>query len=228
MFCTQCGTAIAGNARFCGNCGAPAQERSNPSALPAIQKPQASVAESEAFPKNPMHLAAYFGLCFVAWIVGAVVANGISTLMGSAYAESTIPTIIGFWLGKVVLKNKRRDWGGIIAFPIINLLAAVLGSASGGTFVSPDSGGLNYTPLIILIIAFTLSCGLFAVLKPKSGATAHETKGANESPESVEELMRRYGITQDGRYYIIYGSKFEKLKYAIDFAKRQASSKSKA
>ncbi len=33
MFCTQCGTATAGDAKFCGNCGAPAQGTSNFSAL---------------------------------------------------------------------------------------------------------------------------------------------------------------------------------------------------
>lgn len=236
MFCTQCGTATAGDARFCGNCGAPAQERSNlgasslrPTAAPPVaQRPETSVTENETFPRKPMHLAAYLGLCIGAWIVGAVVANGISILMGSIYAEATVPTIIGFWLGKVVLKNKRRDWGGIVAFPITAFLAAIFGSALGGALASHNSGSMNYASLICLIIAFALSCGLFGVLKLKSGATAHETTGANEPPESADQLMRRYGVTRDGRYYIINGAKFEKLKYAIDHSNRQAASKGEA
>lgn len=234
MFCTQCGTAIAGDARFCGNCGAPAQEKSNlgapplrpTAAPPAVQRPPAS--ESVTVQKNPMHLAAYLGLCFVAWVVGAAVANGISILMGGAYAEATVSTVIGFWLGKVVLKNKHRDWGGIVAFPIINFLAAIFSSTLGSTSGSHNPGSLNYVPLIILIIAFALSCVLFVVLKLTSGATAHETMRTNEPPESNDELMRRYGVTRDGRYYIIGGSKFEKLKYAIDFAKHQVTSKDEA
>jgi uncharacterized RDD family membrane protein YckC len=33
MFCTQCGTATAGDTKFCGNCGAPVQSASSPRVL---------------------------------------------------------------------------------------------------------------------------------------------------------------------------------------------------
>ena len=226
MFCTQCGKATAGDAKFCGNCGAPTQERSTLGALPlmpATAKPVAQSPEaSDASPRKSMHLAAYLGLCFGAWIVGAAAANGISILTGSVYAEATVPTIIGFWLGKVALKNRRRDWAGIVAFPVIVFFAAIFGSTLGSTLALHSPGTINYASLISLIIGFVLSCLLFAVLKLKSGATVHEPTGASELPESADELMRKYGVTRNGRYYIIGGSRFEKLKYAIDHAKRQA------
>jgi C4-dicarboxylate transporter len=78
-----------------------------------------------------MHIAAYLGLCFGAWLVGVLVASGVSILMGAAYAEATAATIIGFWVGKAVLRNKRRDWSSIIAFPVITFVAGLLGSAIG-------------------------------------------------------------------------------------------------
>lgn len=112
-----------------------------------------------------MHLAAYLGLCFCAWVVGAIVANGVSILMGAAYAEATAATIIGFWIGKAVLKNKRRDWTSIVAFPAITFVAGLLGSVIGQVLVSQNPGSVNLSAIISLVVAFGLSCGLFAVLK---------------------------------------------------------------
>lgn len=112
-----------------------------------------------------MHLAAYLGLCFCAWVVGAIVANGVSILMGAAYAEATAATIIGFWVGKAVLKNKRRDWVSVFAFPAITFIAGLLGSVSGQVLVSQNPGSMNLSAIISLVVAFGLSCGLFAALK---------------------------------------------------------------
>ena len=48
MFCTQCGTATAGEAKFCGNCGKPIQGASSSSTLAAStpQIAEASVQQS--------------------------------------------------------------------------------------------------------------------------------------------------------------------------------------
>lgn len=173
MFCSQCGTATASDARFCGKCGASIQAESNigssqykqAPASPQVGLQQADAKVSNPTAGKPMHLAAYLGLCFGAWLVGALVANGVSILMGAAYAEATAATIIGFWVGKAVLKNKRRDWGGIIAFPVITFIAGLLGSVIGQVLVSQNPGSMNYSALISLVVAFGLSCALFAVLK---------------------------------------------------------------
>lgn len=175
MFCTQCGGAITGNARFCGKCGAPVQEGSSldasplkPAAAPtAAEKPQVNVTVNEDLPRKPMHVAAYLGLFFGAWIVGAIVTNVISIPLGNAYAEATVPTAIGFWLGKVVLKNKQRDLVGIVAFPIFSFLAGLIGTVSVSALASPNAESMSYSALISLGIAFALSCGLFAVLNNK-------------------------------------------------------------
>lgn len=172
-FCAQCGTAIATDARFCVKCGAPVQGVSNPDAsqnrrtsmLPQVQPQQAGASLPNPAVGKRMHLAAYLGLCFCAWVVGAIVARGVSILMGAAYAEATAATIIGFWVGKAVLKNKRRDWISIVAFPVITFVAGLLGSAIGQVLVSQNPGSVNLSVAISLVVAFGLSCGLFAVLK---------------------------------------------------------------
>ncbi len=172
MFCIQCGKATASDARFCGNCGAPAQEKSNAGAPPFAQNTVPSTAQRpEAMAKRVrpsqekkrMHIAAYIGLCFGAWVVGAIVAHGISDIMGILYGEATAATVLGFWLGKVVLKNKARDWGGIVAFPIITFLAAFLGPVLL-KLAEQNAESMSYSALISLVVAFALSCGLFAVL----------------------------------------------------------------
>lgn len=133
------------------------------------------MTESNTVQRKPMHIAVYLGLCFGAWLVGAVVANGISIRMGSVYAEATVPTIVGFWLGKVVLKSKSRGVVGIVAFPVTTFLASIFGSALGSTLASHSPEGTTYTALIVLIIAFATSCGLFALLSHRSNATKRST-----------------------------------------------------
>jgi len=118
--------------------------------------------------KKPMHLAAYLGLCFLAWFTGAVIASfGISVAMGNLYAEATFSAIIGFWLGKIALNNKSRDWSGIVALPIINLITALLGLV----FSTQNPDIEVYSPLIILIAAFALSCVWWLFALPISVAT---------------------------------------------------------
>lgn len=109
-----------------------------------------------------MKLATYIGLCFVAWIIGYVVLVNFTYLLGNTYAETTGIVIIGFWAGKAVLKNKRRDWVSIVAFPVINFITAIF--AAGLTGVTQSYETIS---IVCLVIAFILSCGLFALLKTK-------------------------------------------------------------
>lgn len=125
------------------------------------------MTESTTIEKKPIHLAAYIGLCFVAWIAGAAVANGVSITMGSVYAEATVPVIVGFWFGKRLMKNRGRHWVGIVAFPIVTFISALLGHSIGYAFAAQSSSGVSYGALISLVIALALSCGLFAVLNTK-------------------------------------------------------------
>lgn len=151
--------------------------------------------ENTAIENKPMHIAAYIGLCIVTWIAGAVVANGISMLIGSVYAEATVPVIIGFWVGKIVLKNKHRDWESIIAFPIINLIAALLGSASSYAFASQNPESTNFSALIILVISFALSCGLFALLNIKYSALGRALEvGATKSGKITDSSLIALGL----------------------------------
>lgn len=171
MFCTQCGTATTETEKFCANCGAPVRGNSNldtPSGRttafpPETHRREANGTESLVLSKRPMHLAAYLGLCFGAWLVGAIVAYVISFPMGNIYARATAATVIGFWLGKVVLRNKRRHWSGVVAFPIITFIAALIGWSLGLALVSQNPRSVNYSAFISLAIAFALSCGLFAI-----------------------------------------------------------------
>lgn len=155
-------------------------------------KRKLDMIENTTIENKPMHIAAYIGLCIVTWIAGAVVANGISILMGSLYAEATVPVIIGFWVGKIVLKNKHRDWESIIAFPIINLIAALLGSASSYAFTPLNPGN---TALIILVISFALSCGLFALLNIKHSALGRALEvGATKSGKITYSSLIALGL----------------------------------
>jgi hypothetical protein len=127
------------------------------------------MTESKTVPRKPMSVGVYTGLCTGAMIVGYVVATGISTRMSIVYGDVAAPaTLIGFWLGKVVLKNKRRDWIGIVAFPVIIFLTAIFGTALGVASASHSPVGVNYAPLILLTIPFALSCGLFALFSERS------------------------------------------------------------
>ena len=129
------------------------------------------MTETTTTEKKPMHLAAYIGLCFVAWIAGAAVANGVSITMGNVYAEATVPVIIGFWIGKRLMKNKIRQWVGIAAFPIVTFISAIVGHSMGYAFAAQSSSGVSYGALISLVIALVLSCALFAVLNTKRNAS---------------------------------------------------------
>jgi uncharacterized RDD family membrane protein YckC len=111
-----------------------------------------------------MSLGEYVGLCIAAWIVGVIVVNAISMLLGAAYAEATVSVLIGFWLGKAATKNKHRGWASIIAFPIITLVAGLLGTSIGLALVSQNPGSTNFSVLIALAIAFGLSYAPFAFL----------------------------------------------------------------
>jgi len=122
--------------------------------------------------KKPMHLAVYLTLYFAAWMVGAVVANSISAIMGMLYAEATASVVIGYWTGKRVVKNKQRDWIGIIGFPIINLIVAPI-----GVLAIETSDNTQVAVVISLIITFLFSCALFALLN---------IKNRRSSPESIE------------------------------------------
>ena len=115
--------------------------------------------------KRPMHIAAFLGLCFVGWSVGAFVANGISVNMGNVYAEATFSVLIGYWLGKAIVKYKQRDFASILAFPIINLIAGLLGYSLSYA-VAPQSHGTK--GLLTVGVAFCLSIALFAILNKKS------------------------------------------------------------
>lgn len=125
------------------------------------------MTENTTTEKSPMHLAAYIGLCFVAWIAGAAVANGVSIIMGSIYGKATFPVIIGFWIGKSLMKNGRREWIGILCFPIFTFISGLLGQAMGHALAVQTAGGRSYSALISLVIALALSLGLFASLNAK-------------------------------------------------------------
>jgi len=134
-------------------------------APPVPQIKEASIAEAQTFERFPkrmaMSLSVYLGLCFGAWVCGAVVTSTISLLLGGAYAKATVPTIIGMWIGKLLQKNTRRHWGGIVAFPIVTLCAALLGTALAG----PLNGSVF--AMICLASATALSNGLFSLLNGK-------------------------------------------------------------
>lgn len=111
-----------------------------------------------------MSLGAYIGLCIVSWVIGVILANGISMLLGAAYAEATAPVLIGFWIAKIVAKNKCRDWRSIVAFPVITLIAGLLGTSIGMALASQNPGSQNFSGLIVLAIAFGSGYILFALL----------------------------------------------------------------
>ena len=125
------------------------------------------MTENTTTEKKPMHFAAYLGLYIGAWIAGAVVANGVSIIMGSIYAQATAPVIIGFWIGKSLMKNRRRDWIGVLCFPIFTFVSGLFGHAMSYALANQSASGVNYSALISLVMAFVLSCGLFSILNTK-------------------------------------------------------------
>ncbi len=113
---------------------------------------------------NNMHIATYLGLLFLAWILGLVAANIVSQAMGLLYAEATFPVIIGFWLGKLALKNKRRDWVAVIVFPFIALVSTILGFVLGqaiATISQLDAGPA--AGLSTIALAFAFASALFGL-----------------------------------------------------------------
>ena len=129
----------------------------------------------------------YFGLCIVAWVVGVVIANGISELIGNFYAEATIPVIIGFWAGKIVLNNKRRDFVSIAALPIINLIAA-FGFIFGHALALQNPESTDFSLLICLIVSFVLSCALFTLINKNN---IYGSKSYNNTSSTQNDLEER-------------------------------------
>ena len=96
MFCTQCGTATAGDAKFCGSCGAPAQSATNPSVLrsaspsapPPIPRVEASVSQVRPWVR---YWARMFDI-YLACIVGGL---AIGILNPNAFAEPGSDQLFG-------------------------------------------------------------------------------------------------------------------------------------
>lgn len=96
MFCTQCGTATAGDAKFCGNCGAPAQYTSNSdvlrsehtSAPPLIPRAEPSVSQVRPWVRYWAHM---FDI-YLAFIVGAL---AIGFLNPDAFTEPGSDQLFG-------------------------------------------------------------------------------------------------------------------------------------
>lgn len=137
---------------------------------------------------NQLTLGAYLGFLVAAWIIGVIVANIISPLYGSAYSEATVFVVIGFWAGKAVLKNKDRNWIGIASFPVIALIASLIGSSLGDVAELHSEKKISFSGLFVIVSAFLLSCGLFAVLNQRSNARerpapeAAQDKSAQSAP----------------------------------------------
>jgi hypothetical protein len=136
-----------------------------------IKNNQNTITEDTTTEKKSMHFAAYLALYIGAWIAGVFVTNTISPIMGSIYSQSTFSVIIGFWIGKLIMKNRRRDWIAILCFPIFTFVAALLGhalgSALGHAFSIQSVSSINQSSLISLVTTFILSCVLFAILNTK-------------------------------------------------------------
>lgn len=115
--------------------------------------------ESESAQVKQKHIGAYIGLCAVSWIIGAILASSVSAIMGDIYIQASAIVIFGFWAGKALLKNKTRNWSSIVAFPVVNFISALTGPPLTQNFAPQTDGAVG-----IFIIAFILSCGLFAAL----------------------------------------------------------------
>jgi hypothetical protein len=107
----------------------------------------------------------YIGLCFVSWLVGVIVANVVSPLLGTAYAEASIAVIVAFWFAKYVAKDNHREWSSIVAFPIITFASGLLGAVIGTALASQATDGPRPTALVAFAAAFVFAFAFFAVRK---------------------------------------------------------------
>lgn len=126
MFCTQCGTATAGDAKFCGNCGAPAQGSVNPvapaftptAAPPPVQMAEPSVAQVRPWVRYWARMFDIYLACIVAGLaigifnLDAFDEKGIDKLFGLAvifvwvFVESLLLSTAGTTPGKWLLKTR--------------------------------------------------------------------------------------------------------------------------
>lgn len=126
MFCTQCGTATAGDAKFCCNCGAPAQDKSNPGAStfrpttapPPAPRSEASVAQVRPWVRYWARMFDIYLFCIVAGVVIAVAnpdafnekgseqAFALFAIFGWVFIESLFLSTIGTTPGKWLFKTQ--------------------------------------------------------------------------------------------------------------------------
>ncbi|SBV37673.1 Putative membrane protein/domain protein (modular protein) [uncultured Stenotrophomonas sp.] len=88
MFCTQCGTAIAGDAKFCGNCGAPAQGSAKPgmsTSKPTLPPPPIPRVEASVPQVRPW--VRYWARMFDIYLASIVAGFAIGILNPNAFNE---------------------------------------------------------------------------------------------------------------------------------------------
>ena len=96
MFCTQCGTATAGDAKFCGNCGAPAQDRSNlgaPSLISTTAPSLAPIQEASVAQVRPW--VRYWARMFDIYLACIVAGLTIGILNPDAFNEKSSDQLFG-------------------------------------------------------------------------------------------------------------------------------------
>lgn len=88
MFCTQCGTATAGDAKFCGNCGAPAQSASSPRVRePENTLPPPPISKAEPSVPQVRPWVRYWARMFDIYLAAIVGGVAIGFLNPDAFTE---------------------------------------------------------------------------------------------------------------------------------------------
>lgn len=158
MYCSECGSNLEVNDKFCSKCGA---------AVPAVnQQPvqeAARINTASSGMVKQLSSPVFILLILVSTFVAAMLFSekGIGTILLSALiAETFAATAVGFSVAKLITKNERRTWVEIVWFQVFNF---------GGGFISLAVGPMK--ALVALAFAFLASVLLFWLQnKSRSGS----------------------------------------------------------
>jgi len=95
-------------------------------------------------------------------------------VLSDLLSETLAATALGFFLGKLVMRNSRRTWVELAWFPLLNI---------AGTFIGAGASGAGAQSWHIVSLAFAFAVSTFVFWLQKRAAARHVLEARRHSME---------------------------------------------